>query len=73
MLYQEREIVSGRESYDEGLQNVRLIQDVDLPKDIEIVSADEVSPAAWSIKILPRGKIAHDRVESSCRSLSPPG
>jgi hypothetical protein len=61
MLYQKREIVSGRESYDEGQQNVSLTNDVDLPQDIEIVSADDVSPAAWSIQILPRDPQVDDK------------
>jgi hypothetical protein len=63
MFYQKREIARGRESYDEGLQNVRLIQDVDPPKDVEIVGADDVAPAAWSIKILPRGQVEHDSAD----------
>ncbi len=52
MLYQKRDIVSGRESYDEGRQDVELILDATAPKDVEIVAADDVSPAAWSVKIL---------------------
>ena len=63
MFYQKREIARGRESYVEGLQDVRLIEDVYPPKDVEIVSADDVAPAAWSIKILPRGQVEHGGVD----------
>jgi hypothetical protein len=56
MLYEQRHIDSGREYYDESQQTVRLFRDVDKQKDVEIVSADDVSPAVWSIHIFASGE-----------------
>jgi hypothetical protein len=56
MLYEQRHIDSGREYYDESQQTVSLFRDVDEQKDVEIVSADDVSPAVWSIQILASGE-----------------
>jgi hypothetical protein len=53
MLYEQRHIDGGREYYDEAKQKVILQRDADEQKDVEIVRADDVSPAVWSIKILP--------------------
>lgn len=51
MLYEERKVEDGRESYDESKQSVTLIHDAEDKQDEDIVSADEVSPAVWSLKL----------------------
>ena len=51
MLYEERQIDSGRKSYDESKQAVTLLHDAEDKHDIDIMSADEVSPAVWSLKV----------------------
>jgi hypothetical protein len=56
MLYEKRNIISGREYYEESQQTVSFIRDADEKTDVEIVGADEVSPAHWSIPILPNGE-----------------
>jgi hypothetical protein len=56
MLYEQRNITSNQENYDESQQTVRFIRDADEKKDVEIVGADEVSPAHWLIRILPNDK-----------------
>jgi hypothetical protein len=53
MLFEQREIGNGRQYYDEGQQGVTLRRNAEVPRDIEIVSADDVSPAVWSIQIGP--------------------
>jgi hypothetical protein len=55
MLYEERHINKGREFYDESKQEVSFLRYADEPRDVEVVSADDVSPAIWSIQILPPG------------------
>lgn len=52
MLYEQRHIDKGRQYYDESRQEVSLIRDADEPREVEIVGADDVSPAVWSIQIL---------------------
>jgi hypothetical protein len=54
MLYEQRKINLGREYYDESRQAVRLFRDVDKVREVEIVGADDVSPAVWSIQIIPK-------------------
>jgi hypothetical protein len=54
MLYEQRLINTGREYYDESRQTVTLLRDADEKKDVEVVSADDVSPAVWSIQIVPK-------------------
>jgi hypothetical protein len=51
MLYEERQVDAGRESYDEAKQSVTMIHDAEDKQDVEIMSADEVSPAAWSLRL----------------------
>lgn len=51
MLYEERQVDSGRDSYDESRQAVSLLRDAEDKEDLDIMSADEVSPAVWSIHI----------------------
>lgn len=53
MLYEERRIDRNRQYYAEAMQDVSLIRDVDEPVDMEIVAADDVSPAVWAIQVLP--------------------
>jgi hypothetical protein len=50
MLYEERRVDKGRESYDESKQAVTLLRDAEDREDVQIMSADEVSPAVWSIQ-----------------------
>jgi hypothetical protein len=56
MLYEERQVDSGRDSYDESRQAVSLLRDAEDKEDLEIMSADEVSPAVWSIHICDKPK-----------------
>ena len=51
MLYEERRVDSGRERYDEGAQDVTLWHDAEDKQDVQVMSADEVSPAIWSLKL----------------------
>ena len=51
MIYEERKVESGRESYDESKQEVTLAHDAEDKQDVDIMSADEVSPAVWSLKL----------------------
>jgi hypothetical protein len=51
MLYEQRHIDAGRKYYDEAKQTVSLVRDEDQKQDVEIVGADDVSPAVWSLKI----------------------
>jgi hypothetical protein len=53
MLYEERHVDNGREFYDESKQDVSILRNADPPRDVEVVSADDVSPAIWSIQIVP--------------------
>ena len=53
MLYEERHIKDRGEFYDEAHQEVELLRKAEMPKDIEIVPADDVSPAVWRLKLLP--------------------
>ena len=58
MLYEQRKINLGREYYDESRQAVTLFRDVDKVREVEIVRADDVSPAVWSIQIIPKRRLA---------------
>jgi hypothetical protein len=49
MLYEKREVRSGREFYEEGKQIVKLMRHAEDKQDIDIMSADEVSPAVWTL------------------------
>jgi hypothetical protein len=51
MLYQERHVERGHEYYDESKQSVTLLRDAEDKRDVDIMSADEVSPAVWSIRL----------------------
>ena len=52
MLYEERKVENGREFYDEAKQSVTLLRDAEDKQDLDIMSADEVSPAVWSLRLL---------------------
>ena len=54
MLYAQRQIVTGREFYDESRQTVRIIRDAVQPADVTIMSADDVAPV-WYIRIVQPG------------------
>jgi hypothetical protein len=54
MLYERRLIDGGREYYDESKQTIHLLRDAEGKKDVEVVTADDVSPAVWLIQILPK-------------------
>ncbi len=60
MLYEERHIDSGRDSYDESKQNVTMVHDAEDKQDVDIVSADEVSPAVWSLKLCENSQCTGD-------------
>ena len=52
MLFAKREVEGGTNiSYDESRQDVKLIRDAEDKADVEVMSADEVSPDVWSLKI----------------------
>ncbi len=60
MLYEERRVEDGKNSYDESDQTVTLLRNA-LPKeDMEVMSADEVSPAVWSLKLCEDAQCADD-------------
>jgi hypothetical protein len=52
MLYEQRLIQDGREYYDESRQTVSLLRDADEKEDVQVMGADDVSPAVWSIRIV---------------------
>jgi hypothetical protein len=52
MLYEERKVDKGREFYDEAKQSVTLVRDAEDKQDLDIMSADEVSPAVWSLRLM---------------------
>ena len=56
MLYEERQVDSGRDSYDESRQAVSLLRDAVNKEDVEVMGTDEVSPAVWSIEICDKKK-----------------
>jgi hypothetical protein len=51
MLYEQRHIDAGRKYYDEAKQTVSFIRDEDKEQYLDIVGADDVSPAVWSLKL----------------------
>jgi hypothetical protein len=51
MLYEQRHIEAGRKFYDESQQRVRFVRDAEKKVDVEIASADDVSPAVWTLKM----------------------
>jgi hypothetical protein len=56
MLYEERRVDGGRDAYDESRQTVTLLHEAEDKEDLDIMSADEVSPAVWSIQICDSNK-----------------
>jgi hypothetical protein len=52
MLYEQRHIDKGDEYYEESQQTVSLMRDADEPRDVDFMSPDDVSPAAWSIQVV---------------------
>ena len=61
MLYEERKVEEGNESYDESKQTVTLLQDAEDKEDVPIVTADEASPAVWSLQICDQKCDANNR------------
>jgi hypothetical protein len=54
MLSETRHILTGRNHLQEGQQTVELLRELyEPPDDVEIVPADDISPAVWSILIRP--------------------
>lgn len=51
MLYEQRQVDAGREYYDKSRHTISFVRDEDEGKEVEIASADDVSPAVWSLKI----------------------
>jgi hypothetical protein len=66
MLYEWREVNKGRESYDESHQEVTLRRDAEDKADVDIMSADEVSPAVWSLE-----KCENDRCKDGDENRNP--
>ena len=60
MIYEKRQVDNGRESYDESKQAVTLVHDAEDKQDVDVVSADEVSPAVWSLKLCEDASCAGD-------------
>jgi hypothetical protein len=56
MLYEQRHIDRGQEFFEESKQDVSLILDADDKRDVEVVRADDVSPAVWSLQIKQGGE-----------------
>ena len=51
-LYEKRKVEGDTNNfYDESRQDVELIRDAEDKTDVEVMSADEVSPAVWSLRI----------------------
>jgi len=51
-IYEIRHVTGGASYFDESRQDVALVQDAEEKHDVEIVPADDVSPAVWSINII---------------------
>jgi len=51
ILYEQRHIEAGRKYYDEARQAISFVRDKDAEQYVDIVSADDVSPAVWTLKI----------------------
>jgi hypothetical protein len=60
MLYEQRHVDGGRESYDESNQYVTMVHDAEDKQDVEFMSADEVSPAVWSLQLCKDPKCVGD-------------
>lgn len=56
MLYEYRKIVAGSEHHTEGLQIVELDRSGEDVQDVEIVPADDIAPAVWSINYQQNGQ-----------------
>jgi hypothetical protein len=73
MLYELREIESGRKYYEEGRQRVKISRDATKPADVAIMNADDVAPV-WYIRIVHNQKsnaaTTRDSVETEDRNLS---
>jgi hypothetical protein len=50
MMYEQKKVTAGGDHYLEGLQTVKLTQDGEVKQTVEIVPADDIAPAVWSIK-----------------------
>ena len=62
MLYEQRHVDSGRDSYAESKQAVTLAHEAEDKQDEDIVSADEVSPAVWSLRLCENQKCTGEDV-----------
>ena len=51
MLYEVRQIEKGRQNYVEGAQQVKLIKGGYDAQSVNIVDADDIAPAVWSVKV----------------------
>jgi hypothetical protein len=56
MLYEQRRSDSGQQYIDEGRQTVTLVHDAQDKQDVEIMDADEVSPAIVSLRLCENSK-----------------
>ena len=75
MLYEERRVDSGRASYDELRQAVTLAHDAQDKQDVDIMAADEVSPAVWALKLCttPKCEDKEERLLKAKVQPDPPG
>ncbi|MGA8712448.1 MAG: hypothetical protein WB647_05435 [Roseiarcus sp.] len=75
MLYEERRVDSGRASYDESRQAVTLAHDAQDKQDVDIMAADEVSPAVWALKLCttPKCEDKEERLLKAKVQPDPPG
>jgi hypothetical protein len=72
MLYEEREVKDGgNKFYDESQQDVLVSRDAEDKEDLDIVSADEVSPAVWSIKLCENPECRGEEVHFLKATLEP--
>jgi hypothetical protein len=56
MLYEKRQIKLGGAHYTEGFQRVELVKDGEAVHAVEIVPADDIAPAVWSIRMSENGR-----------------
>ena len=50
MLYEMRSVIDGGENYTEGRQHIQIIRGAEEGRVVEIVRADDISPAVWLIE-----------------------
>ena len=71
MIYEIRQVQTGRNHYLEGLQKVDLIRNGEIKQKVEIVPADDIAPAVWLIQR--QGKNYHPGQPVDLRANLPKG